>query len=219
MVVWFGMTRLMHPSNQNSPLSCTPGRTFPISKDNTEPLQEGYISVYDHFIKLCKLQQSSGHRNEMISFEMARHEMDLTVTRVMFLTLSEQLARILSCNGVQICITRDWVYFKWAMSHKNRLWNSITPHVSDVPGVIVLTSSVRPSVCVSGCTQGTLCLSVCYHSHDRTDRHTDLNVHLLPEGGWIEKWGGLQKLLKVDEYRTTHSSDIDWTFPSMNLIK
>ncbi len=87
--------------------------------------------------------------------------------------------------------------------------NNFTPHVSDVPGVIVLTSSVRPSVCVSGCTQGTLCLSVCYHSHDRTDRHTDLNVHLLPEGGWIEKWGGLQKLLKVDEYRTTHSSDID----------
>ena len=36
-----------------------------------------------------------------------------------------------------------------------------TPHVCDVWGVIVLTSSA--------------CLCVCYHSHDQTDRHTDLN--------------------------------------------
>ncbi len=41
----------------------------------------------------------------------------------------------------------------------------ITPHVSDVMGVIVLTSCVCLSVCVC----------VCYHSHSRTDRRTDLN--------------------------------------------
>ncbi len=43
-----------------------------------------------------------------------------------------------------------------------RVYGGMLLHPASATGVIVLTSSV----CV--------CLSVCYHSHGRTDKHTDL---------------------------------------------